>query len=164
MAADAPIIIKTPLQRMETMSKAALIVATGFFVICGYAEAAKKGKEISCSPKVLYPGDKLTIKTNQPFAYLGVTQPIKKATRTLVVFPETGASSKHSVIDAEQFASNKKITLPVKTAEAWFGAADDGTMQPIFPRAGSYLFEVGSDLAKSDSKTPYKCIVKYVAY
>ena len=146
------------------MMKAALIIATGFLAICGQAEAAKKGKEISCAPKVLYPGDKLTIKTSQPFAYLGVTQPIKKATRILVVFPETSATIKHSVIDADQFATTKKIILPVKTAEAWFGTTEDGGMQPIFPRAGSYLFEVGSDLAKSDSKTPYKCIVKYVAY
>ena len=146
------------------MTKVALIVATGLLAVCIHAEAAKKGKEITCSPKVLYPGDKLTIKTNQPFAYLGVTQPVKKATRTLVVYPETGAVAKHSMIDADQFATQKKIALPVKTAEAWFGTADGGAMQPIFPKAGSYVFEVGSSLAKSDDKTPYKCIVKYVAY
>jgi hypothetical protein len=146
------------------MTKAALIVATGLLAVWVQAEAAKKGKEITCSPKVLYPGDKLTIKTNQPFTYLGVTQPMKKATRALLVFPETAAVTKHSIIDADQFALQKKVALPVKTAEAWFGTTDGGAMLPVFPKAGSYVFEVGSNLAKSEDKTPYKCIVKYVAY
>ena len=146
------------------MNKAALLVATSLLAVCVHANAAKKGKEITCSPKVLYPGDTLTIKTNQPFRFLGVTQPIKKAPRTLLVYPASNGTASHSVIDTDQFGQQKKIKLPVKTAEGWFATADGGAMQPVFPKAGSYIFEVGNDLAKLDDKTPYRCVVKYVLY
>ena len=146
------------------MAKTALIVATSLLAVCIHAQAAKKSKEITCSPKVLYTGDRLMIKTGQPFTYLGVTPPAKKAMRTLVVYPEASAVSKHSLIDADQFSNQKKVALPVNTAEAWFDTEDGGSMQPIFSKAGSYVFEVGNNLATSNDKTSFKCIVKYVTY
>ena len=146
------------------MIKVACVVAFSLLTIAVQAQAAKRGKEITCSPKVLYPGDTLTIKTNQPFRYLGVTQPIKKSPRTLLVYPITGEADKHSMIDVDQFGSQKKLTLPVGTANAWFVDANGGAMQPVFPKAGSYIFEVGNSLGNSSDKTPYRCIVKYVLY
>ncbi len=146
------------------MTKVALMVAASLFAVCVHAEAAKKSKELTCSPRVLYTGDTLIVKTNQPFSYLGVTQPGKKSPRTLVVYPATGAGANHSMTDATEFGSKKRLALPVKTAEAWFADPSGGAMQPIFSRAGSYVIEVGNNLASNDEKTPFKCIVKYVTY
>lgn len=146
------------------MNNAVLLAAMSLLALCVDASAAKKGKEISCSPRVLYTGDTLIVKTNQPFAYLGVTQPGKKSPRTLVVAPVTNGVASHSMIDVTEFGSKKRLALPVKTAEAWFVDANGGAMQPIFSKAGSYVIEVGNSLVKAEDKTPFKCIVKYVIY
>jgi hypothetical protein len=146
------------------MTKAALLATMILLAFCAEASAAKKEKEISCSPRVLYTGDTLIVKTNQPFSYLGVTPPGKKSPRTLLVAPVTSDVANHSVIAATEFGSKKRVALPVKTAEAWFADPSGGAMQPIFSKAGSYVIEVGNSLANADDKTPFKCIVKYVTY
>lgn len=146
------------------MTKAGFLIAASLLTVSFHADAAKKTKGIICSPKVLYPGDTLTIKIDQPFRYLGVTQPIKKAPRTLLVFPATDKTASHSVMDVDQFGQQKKIVFPVKTAQAWFATATGEAMLPVFPKAGSYVFEVGNDLAKNEDKTPYRCVIKYVLY
>lgn len=146
------------------MTKVALLAAVSLLALCVDASAAKKEKEISCSPRVLYTGDTLIVKTNQPFSYLGVTPPGKNSARTLVIAPVTADVGKYSVIDATEFGSKKRLALPVKTSEAWFADPNGGAMQPIFSKAGSYVIEVGNSLAKGEDKTPFKCIVKYVRY
>lgn len=146
------------------MTKTALLAAVCLLALCVNANAAKKDRELTCSPKVLYTGDTLIVKTNQPFSYLGVTPPGKKSPRTLVVSPGNGDVAIHSMIDATEFGTKKRLALPVKTAQAWFVDPLGGAMQPIFSRAGSYVIEVGNSLANDADKTPFKCIVKYVTY
>ena len=152
------------------MRKAGYVACATLMLVCINVGAAKnKEKEISCLPRVLYPGDTLKIKTSLPFTYLGVLQPKKKAQTTLLISPGSPGQSSPGMMSSEQFAQTRRLSLPINTTTintTTIASSNGGEIinPPLFQAAGSYVFSTGNDMSVGSSAPVFKCIVKYVAY
>ena len=110
--------------------------------------SSSRGKEITCSPAVLRPGETLTLKTSKSFLQLGVIQP-KKQFLFLVSddYPEGLASQK---------AFQQVKTLEIRSD------AKVKPDKPVFTVPGVYIFAVSANLETDDGTPKYECSVKFV--
>ena len=110
--------------------------------------SSSRGKEMSCSPAVLRPGETLILKTSKPFLQLGVTQP-KKQFLFLVSddYPEGLVSQK---------AFQQLKTLEIRSD------AKVKPNKPVFTVPGVYIFAVSANLETDDGTPKYECSVKFV--
>ena len=114
--------------------------------------SSSKGREISCSPDVVRPGDTLIIKTNRAFADLGVRVPDKNVNFILLVagsYPEGLVSSD---------TLKKQMGLEVNVSEA---KVKPGTR--IFTKDGVYGFVVSTNLETDDGTPSFECKVRYIS-
>ena len=119
-------------------------------VLLTQSSSSSKGKEITCSPTVVRPGDILTIKTNQEYSALGVRVPDKKVKFVLLVsdaYPE-------GLIDNLKFKSQMGIEVNVTSAK----------IKPntkIFSKEGIYSFVTSQNLETDDGTPAFECQVKF---
>lgn len=109
-----------------------------------------KGKEISCTPNVVRPGDTLVIKTNKAYPDFGVRVPDKNVKFILLVaggYPE-------GLMDSDKFAKQSGIEINVSEAK----------VKPdtrVFTKEGVYGFVVSSNLETDDGTPSFECKVRY---
>lgn len=109
-----------------------------------------KGKEISCTPDVVRPGDTLVIKTSKSYPSLGVRVPDKNVKFILLVagiYPE-------GLMDDAKFA--KQMGIDINVAEA--------KVKPntrVFTKEGIYGFVVSQNLETDDGTPSFECKVRY---
>ena len=110
--------------------------------------SSSRGKEISCSPAVLRPGETLIIKTSKPFRQAGVSQP-KNGYLYLVAddYPE-------GLMDYKVFQQLK--TLEIRSD------AKVKPNSPVFTLPGVYTFAVSTNLETDDGTPKYECRVKFL--
>jgi hypothetical protein len=113
--------------------------------------AFSKGKEISCTPDVVRPGDTLVIKTNKPYRDLGVRVPDKNIKFIFLVsdgYPE-------GLTDSAKFSKQMGIEINVAAAKIKPDTS-------VFTREGVYGFVTSTNLETDDGTPSYECKVRYV--
>ena len=114
--------------------------------------SSSKGKEISCTPDVVRPGDTLVIKTSQAFTDFGVRVPEKNIKFIMLVsdgYPE-------GLMDSDKF--KKQMGIEVNVSEA--------RVKPtarVFTKDGIYTFVVSTNLETDDGTPLYECKVRYIS-
>jgi hypothetical protein len=109
-----------------------------------------KGKEVSCTPNVVRPGDTLVIKTSTGYPAFGVHVPDKNVKFLLLVsdaYPE-------GLMDNRKFSQQMGIDISVTEAK----------IKPntrIFTKEGTYGFVVSQNLETDDGTPTYECKVRY---
>jgi hypothetical protein len=121
---------------------------------CGLSASAQAqsaaGREISCSPSVVRPGDTLTITTRNPLPQLSVRVPDKKIGSLFLVNDFDPAALMHS----RDFMQQKGAVLPVAMAAMKSG-------EKVFTRPGVYVFSASTNLETDDGTPQYMCRVTY---
>lgn len=108
------------------------------------------GREISCSPSVVRPGDTLTVTTRNPLPELGVAVPDKNVGYLFLINDYDPAALMHS----REFIRQKSVVLPIATA-----AMKNGTK--VFTKPGVYKFAASTNLETDDGTPHYVCRVTY---
>jgi hypothetical protein len=109
-----------------------------------------KGKEISCTPDVVRPGDTLVIKTSKSYSSLGVKVPGKNGESILLVaglYPQ-------GLMENAKF--EKQMGIDINVAEA--------IVKPntrVFTKEGIYSFNVSQNLETDDGTPYFTCKVRY---
>lgn len=109
-----------------------------------------KGKEISCTPDVVRPGDTLVIKTSKGYSDLGVRVPDKNVKFILLV----AQGYSEGLMDSGQFSRQMAIQIPVA----------DAKVKPntrVFTKEGTYGFVASTNLETDDGTPAYECKVRY---
>lgn len=110
--------------------------------------------EISCTPSIVYPGEKLTIKTSRAFSDLAVSLPYKINNSTIAFLTEI--DPKTAIIDSKKFMQEKGIQLNVDSATFNHQA-------PVFANSGIYKFIVSTNLETDDGTPKFSCSVQFVS-
>lgn len=114
--------------------------------------SSSKGKEISCSPAVVRPGDILAIKTNKSYPDFGVRVPDKNVKFIMLVT----AAYPEGLMDSEKFGKQMGINVDVSEAK----------IKPntrIFTKEGIYRFVVSRNLETDDGTPSFECSIRYIA-
>lgn len=129
---------------------AALIFVVACTVSAGAIAQSNAGREISCVPNVVRPGDTLTITTRNPLPELGVRVPDKKVSYLFLINDFDPAALMHS----RDFMRGRGAALPVSTAAMKRG-------EKIFTKPGVYEFGASTNLETDDGTPRYACRVTY---
>lgn len=118
-----------------------------------FSNVVNAANEIKCSPSIVHPGDKLTIKTSRAFSDFAVDLPYKLNGVAMNFLTE--ADPKTAIIDSKKFMQQRGMEIDVNTA-TFAGKS------PIFAKSGIYKFLVSTNLETDDGTPAYTCKVKFV--
>ena len=111
-----------------------------------------KGKEITCTPNVVRPGDTLIIKTNKAYPDFGVRVPDRNVKFILLVssgYPE-------GLMDSDKFG--KQLGININVTEVKIKPSTR-----VFTKEGVYGFVVSRNLETDDGTPSFECKVSYKA-
>lgn len=120
-----------------------------------FSTAVHAAGEIKCTPSIVRPGEKLTIKTSKAFGDIAVTLPYKLKNGGTVAFlteidPET------ALIDSKKFLQQRGMEIDVNTARF-------NQKSPLFSKSGNYKFTVSTNLETDDGTPKYSCNIRFIA-
>ena len=120
-----------------------------------FGTTVNAANEIKCSPSIVHPGEKLTIKTSKAFGDISVSLPYKLNNGGTVAFlteidPET------ALIDSKKFIQQRGMEIDVDTARF-------NKKSLLFAKSGNYKFTVSTNLETDDGTPQYSCKVQFIA-
>ena len=118
-----------------------------------FSNVVNAANEIKCSPSIVHPGEKLTIKTSRAFSDFAVDLPYKLNGHNSLFLSNGDPTT--DLIDSKKFMQQKGIEIDVSTATF-------KQKSPLFLKSGVYKFTVSTNLETDDGTPAYTCKVNFV--